>query len=184
MTLYPRAENDWYVEPQYVTERLIAVERSFLGHVLDPCCGQGNIGNVFARFRDEGIINFDIRQGEDFRNSIPLHSKELASVVTNPPYNAAQELAELALQHTRDRVCLFLRLAFLEGKKRSLWLEKTPLARVWVMPDRVSCCPGHLVGQPQKNGGKVAYAWFVWEHGHTAPPEIKWLHPPRSEKTL
>lgn len=172
---YPRVAYDWYVEPQSVTERLLAAEKPFNGAVLEPCCGQGNVARAFSHHTGREMETADIRHGMDFRQSIPSMTR--ASIITNPPYKHAQELAELALQHTTDRVCVFLRLAFLEGRKRSAWMEGSPLARVWVLPDRVNCVPGHLLNQPQRNGGKVAYAWFVWEHGHSGPPHIGWLQP-------
>lgn len=176
---YERVQNDWYVEPESVTSRLLAVERPFIGGVHDPCCGQGSVGRALERHGVRHTRYSDVVP-HDYCDSVGCFTRELprwrmASVISNPPYNRAQEMAQLALDCTQDRVCLFLRLAFLEGKKRSVWLRNSPLARILVLPDRVSCVPGHLLGTPQKNSGSVAYAWFVWEHGHHGRPEIDWL---------
>lgn len=177
---YERVQNDWYVEPESVPRRLLAVERPFIGAVLDPCCGQGNVVRAMWDAGLEGADGCDIAPrlpgalGGCFTETIPGRMPD--SIISNPPYNRAQEMAQLALDCTQDRVCLFLRLAFLEGKKRSVWLSNSPLARVWIVPDRVACIPGHLLGAPQKKfSGAIAYAWFVWEHGHHGRPEIDWL---------
>lgn len=177
---YERVQNDWYVEPESVTTRLLAAERPFIGDVHDPCCGQGN---TLRAMREAGILGASgsdiiLREpcdvGGCFTQTLPGLMPD--SVISNPPYNRAQEVAQVALDCTQDRVCLFLRLAFLEGQRRSVWLKNSPLARVWVLPDRVACIPGSMLGQTQKKfSGSVAYAWFVWEHGYHGRPEIDWL---------
>ncbi|MXV43483.1 hypothetical protein GS501_00105 [Saccharibacter sp. 17.LH.SD] len=145
------------------TERFLAVERPFVGMVLDPCCGQRDIAKAFSHFRGSGISSLDISDGYDFRDTIPQLGHELVSVVSQPTYDQAQELADLALKHTKDRVCLFLKLSFLEGRKHSQWIKETPLSRVWIFSDRAT--------------SETAYAWFVWERGHVGRPQIDWIPP-------
>jgi hypothetical protein len=79
---------------------------------------------------------------------------------------------------------LLLRLPFLEGQCRKEFLCRTPLAMVLVSSRRVSCPPGLLDGprdkwgaimQPEERGGKMPYAWFIWQPGYTGEPTIGWL---------
>ncbi|MGF1275514.1 hypothetical protein [Acetobacter pasteurianus] len=175
---YERHTDDWYVEPAWCVDALIQVERPFIGEVLDPCCGGGNIGKCLTR---AGVytVNTDIvdRGGgpvdivADYHDAIGIVGPK--SIVSNPPYGDAQDFVETALAGTRDRVCVLLRLAFLEGQKRREWFKSVPLARVWVSSKRISMPPGgsHV---PAK-GGSIAYAWFVFEHGYRGLPVIGWL---------
>ena len=56
------------------------------------------------------------------------------------------------------------------------WLEKTPLARVWLMTPRPSMLPGSRVLAGEKaGGGKSDYCWIVMQHGYKGPPELRWL---------
>ncbi|HEY2112278.1 MAG TPA: hypothetical protein VGH25_11180, partial [Dongiaceae bacterium] len=52
--------------------------------------------------------------------------------------------------------------------------ESTPLARVWIFSRRLTMVRG---GDPTLAGGgsMLAFAWFVWEHGHSGPPALGWL---------
>ena len=68
---------------------------------------------------------------------------------------------------------MLLRLAFLESLSRRDWFKKVPLARIWVSSRRMSMLPGN-VDKPAQ-GGTVAYAWFVFEHGLSGPPIVGFL---------
>lgn len=173
---YDRNGDDYYVEPAWAVDALIEAERKFVGLVLDPCCGGGNIvrrlenagvnavgGDIKARW-DRAVIH-------DFAGSLDGYRPD--SVVSNPPYNRAQEFIDCALANTTDRVCVLLRLAFLEGQKRREWFQSVPLARVWVSSRRMSMPPGG--SDVKAKGGAIAYAWFVFEHGHVGPAQIGWL---------
>ena len=174
---YERNADDWYVEPAWAVDALLAVEEKFGGTVIDPCCGGGNIPN---RLKIAGCdaLSSDIvdRNGAaDLLGSFEIILPEIPheSVISNPPYNLAREFIDCALKHTTDRVCVLLRLAFLEGMKRREWFGTVPLARVWVSSRRMSMPPGGS-DVPAK-GGAIAYAWFVFEHGHRGPAQIGFL---------
>ncbi|KXV70986.1 hypothetical protein AD952_11110 [Acetobacter cerevisiae] len=174
---YDRHADDWYVEPAWCVDALVKAERPFIGAVLDPCCGGGNI---VTRLRAHGVH----AQGADIRDRAAgqfpvmgyaqsLFDARPDSVVSNPPYGLAQDFIDSCLTTTTDRVCVLLRLAFLEGQKRSASWKGAPLARVWVCGKRVSMPPGGT-DIPAK-GGSIAYAWFVFERGHTGSPVLGWL---------
>lgn len=174
---YERHADDWYVEPAWSVEALARVERSFSGVVLDPCCGGGNIPRTL-RQRGVDAIGADLRDRgyacgavAPYTTSIPAISPD--SVISNPPYREAQAFVETALTHTTDRVCCLLRLAFLETPDRAAWFRESGLSRVWVSSRRISMPPGDS-GAVAK-GGKVAFAWFVWEHGWSGAPVLGWF---------
>lgn len=175
---YERNASDWYVEPAWAVDSLLSVERAFIGSVMDPCCGGGNIPRrlaknaccaVAADIVDRGTWSVDMIA--DFRCTIPVVVPD--SIISNPPYGEAREFIDCALAHTSDRVCVLLRLAFLEGIARRDWFATVPLARVWVSSRRMSMPPGGS-DVPAK-GGAIAYAWFVFEHGWNGRPVIGFL---------
>ncbi len=171
---YARAKNDYYCEAPWSVDALLAVEYPFMGRVIDPCCGSGNIP-IQLRAAGVDAAGSDLidrgygRGGVDFFT----HGTPCDSIVSNPPYNRAQEFVETALGLTTDRVCVLLRLAFLEGQKRRSWHMDTPLARVWVSSRRMSMPPGGT--DIPATGGTIAYAWLVYEHDHTGQPQLGWF---------
>jgi len=94
-------------------------------------------------------------------------------IICNPPYGILQEWIDHALALVPGKVCVLARLAFLEGQGRKGWFENGCLARVWTSSRRVSMPPGGTDIVPK--GGSVAYAWFVFERGHTGPYAGGWL---------
>ena len=102
-----------------------------------------------------------------------------ADIVTNPPYKYAKEfvlkaLAQVAPGH---KVCMFLKLTFLEGKARLQELfSKYPPKKIWVFSERVMCAKnGDFDGMKAGGGSAVAYAWFIWEKGYKGETTIGWL---------
>lgn len=170
---YARHALDWYQEPRWIVDALLRVEE-FPGVSLDPSCGEGNIPNAL---NDAGwlCLGSDI---EDRGYGTP-HTDFFACnlsvdhIVSNPPYAPLQRYVEHALTLASGKVAILARLAFLEGQGRQTFFDSTPLARVWVSRRRVSMPPGGT--GIKATGGTVAFAWFVWEHGHTGRPVIGWL---------
>ena len=69
---------------------------------------------------------------------------------------------------------MFLKLTFLEGKKRARLFENHPPRRVWVSHARLKCA---MNGDFENTGGSAtAYGWFVWEKGFKGKPEIGWFN--------
>lgn len=174
---YDRHVEDWYVEPAWAVDALLEVEEKFSGTVIDPCCGGGNIPSrlkiagcdvVSSDFVDRNGSADLIGSFEEILSEIPHET-----VISNPPYGLAREFVDCALENTTDRVCVLLRLAFLEGIKRRDWFRTVPLARVWVSSRRMSMPPGG--SDVRASGGAIAYAWFVFEHGHIGAPVIGFL---------
>ena len=86
----------------------------------------------------------------------PLPTTPFDVVIANPPFSLATEFLHVARQHA-SKVCFLLRLNFLSGGARSLWLTGDA-PDVYVVADRPSFTPD---GQSDS----TAYAWMVW-HGY------------------
>ena len=173
-----RAEGDFYVEPAWVVEALLDVER-FSGGIWDPACGQGTIPKVLKARGHGSIIATDLvdhgygQAGYDFPALNYRAVGGADNIICNPPFKLAEAFVRQGLKFAKFKVAMLFRLAFLEGQARARLFDTTPLARVHVFSRRVSMPPG---GQGiEAKGGAVAFAWFVWEHGYEGSPTLHWL---------
>lgn len=97
-------------------------------------------------------------------------------IITNPPYKYAQQFVEKGMELINDgnRVALFLKLQFLEGKKRRDLFTKYPPKLVYVSSSRIKCAKN---GDFDKyDSSAIAYAWFIWEKGYKGDTVIKWFN--------
>lgn len=164
---------DFYPTPEWAIHALIENER-FEGRIWEPACGDGTMVRVLAStgcpvdasdLYDRG---FGVA-GVDFLGEY----RHVDNIVTNPPYNSAEGFVEAGLRQASRKLCLLLRLAFLEGANRQRTIfRNTPPARVWVFSERITFYPA---GAVMKGTGTTAYAWFVWDKESGPSTEVKWL---------
>lgn len=124
--------------------------------------------DLIDRGYGEGGVDF-LKQTEVFDGDI----------VTNPPYKFAKEFVEQGLKLVNDgnKVCMFLKLTFLESKARRELFDNNPPKTVWVSSSRLRCAKnGDFTTYKQGVGTAVAYAWYVWEKGYKGPTIIKWFN--------
>lgn len=164
-----REENDWYVEPLFCIERLIEVEREFGNSIYDPCCGQGNIPNTLIKNGYKNVEKGDIINRGHPHETLRLENfltskktKKWDSIITNPPFKDAADIIQESLRVTNHKVCVLLRLAFLESMRRDPLFKLNKLAKVYNFRQRITMYPGCYVGK--KRGGFIAMAWFVFDH--------------------
>lgn len=171
-----RPENDFYPTPPEATHALLDCE-NFTGTIWEPACGDGAISKVLEE-RGHVVWSSDLIDrgyglgGYDFLTS----HRKADNIITNPPFTLAQQFVEHSLQATKEsqgKVAMLCKLVFLEGQKRKAFFESTPLARVHVFSKRVNF---YREGVKGKLGtSMMAFAWFVWSHGHEGPPTIAWI---------
>lgn len=190
---------DFYETPAWATEALLAVE-SFHGGIWEPASGHGAMSKVLVQqypatiSSDIMLDGYGVGSTDFLKRQVMPKGKGLAgtvrNIVTNPPYRHAQAFVEHAIKLLPERKMLaagkghevytapgkaafLLKLTFLESAKRKQFFEQYPPKKVWVFSNRVTMYPH---GDPApKNGGTIAYAWFVWEKGYTGQPEIGWI---------
>jgi hypothetical protein len=173
---HPLAERglDLYETPAVAVEALLRAEQ--IPHcVWEPAAGRGSIVRVL-REHGHAVIASDIA---DY--GFPLHfccnflaeigmPAGVEALVTNPPFNEAEQFVERALQLC-PRVIMLLRLAFLESERRRGILEGRGLARVYVFRKRLPMM--HRDGwQGRKANSGMAFAWFVWDRSYTGPTTV------------
>lgn len=127
--LEERADKDYYATEPAATDWLCRIE-SFAGPILEPSCGEGHISKVLKSHGYEVVSRDLVDRGygetADFLSSD--NTEWGGDVITNPPYAFAKEFVEKALSiiPTGHKVAMFLKLTFLEGKKRALLFNSTP----------------------------------------------------------
>lgn len=175
-----RQQDDYYATEPKAIHKLCAVEK-FSPTVWECACGGGHLVKalqeegykVFASdIVDRGCPNTGIL---DF-----FDRKELCTcdIITNPPYKYAKEFVEHALDiaDTGRKVAMFLKLTFLESKKRRELFKKYPPKKIWVFSERIQCAKnGDFETYKQGVGTAVAYAWYVWEKGYKGETVVDWI---------
>ena len=170
-----REVNDFYATDPKAAEWLIKLEELDY-NIWEPAVGQGHLAQVFTENGFEVKATDLIDRGYGIGGVDFLQCTEVfhGDIVTNPPYSSAQEFVEHALELVPEgnKVCMFLKVQFLEGKSRKKLFEENPPKRVWVSSSRIACI---------KNGTEVcsaiqAYAWYVWEKGYHGDTVLKWFN--------
>ena len=109
----------------------------------EPACGQGHLARVFDDHDFTVLATDKIYRGYgvggiDFLNT---NLRFDGDVVTNPPFSLAQQFVEHALQLVTDgsKVCMLLRVQFLESKARKDFFAKYLPKTVWISSSRIDC---------------------------------------------
>lgn len=171
---WQREEHDHYVESEWCSRRLFQ-EETFSGTILDPACGFGNIVKS-GKELGQAIFGTDLvdRGGSELPPCDFFDMKtRVANIVTNPPFRIADDFAVHALSLALLKVAIIFPTARLNAAH---WIRGTPLRRIWLMTPRPSMPPGHVITAGGKAvGGKMDYAWLVFEQGYEGLPETRWL---------
>jgi hypothetical protein len=166
-----RHPNDHYPTPTTLTLALLKELPYIGGAVIEPCAAEGRIAGVLHAH--PGVMSVITN---DIDTTMPTHYHEDATdpaatfwlapadwIVTNPPFNQADQFVWLAWRKARQGVAMLLRLTYMEPtRKRAQMLKEMAPAM------------SHLIvfGQPRPsftgNGrtDSTTTAWFVWRHDH------------------
>lgn len=164
-----RHANDYYPTPTALTLALLKEVPQIGGAIIEPCAAEGKIADVLRAYPGvSGVITNDIdaamptRYHEDATDAYASFWLAPADwIVTNPPFNQADQFVRLAWLKARRGVAMLLRLSFMEPTRKRAQLLRT-------MGPYMS----HLIvfSQPRPsftgNGrtDSATTAWFVWEH--------------------
>ena len=173
-----RQAEDYYATESKAVDLLMGVEK-FSNNIWECAVGGGHLAQKLEEYGytvfSSDIIDREYKDTQiiDFLTCTKTFNGD---IVTNPPYKYALEFIQKALEliPVGNKVAFFLKLTFLEGKKRRKFFEKNPPKVVYVSSARLNCA---------KNGdfdayksSAMAYAWFVWEKGFTGKPVIEWIN--------
>jgi hypothetical protein len=193
----PRDPYDFYVEEPWCSGALFELE-PFIGSILDPACGSGNILRSAKAHGLEAIGTDLVDRGPHcssignffdptFRaRLLDLCGGQVDNIVCNPPYGRGVTAAAFvteAINLAYGKVAMLVQNKFPFSQRRHGFFTTPPTApaRLYYLSERPSMPPGELLqlGLIEPTGGKVDYLWIVWERSHRGPTTAHWL-PPRS----
>lgn len=177
--LEPREEHDFYRTDPIAAECLLQLMRDeFDGvqRIWECACGDGALAKVFTAHgyrvvatdlidRGYGVPDIDFLQVDK--------PPAVDAIITNPPFNRAEDFVRQALRFTQDGgyVCMFLRTLFLEGKARKKLFDENPPKYVFVSSARINCAKPSFTG----NSSAMSFSWFVWQKGFVGDTIVKWF---------
>lgn len=174
-----REKHDYYATEPRAME-LLLLEEQFAPVIWECACGEGHLSKVLEAHGYEVISTDLIYRGYGEPEQLDFlqytYDDFEGDIITNPPYKYALEFVEAALNNVQigRKVAMFLKLQFLEGKKRKDFFLQNPPKVVYVSSSRLICA---LNGKFNKcSSSAVAYAWLVWEKGFKGDPIIKWIN--------
>lgn len=163
-----RIKDDFYPTPTGSTLALLERE-TFVGDIWEPACGDGAISKLLKQ-KGYNVYSTDLVDrgyGDahfDFLNSRQMHN----NIVTNPPFNIGTKFALHSLHCAKNKVALFQKLTFLEGKERRNKLFALKMLRkVYIFSERQSF--------GDHKGGMLAFAWFVFDKSYNGNAEIEFI---------
>jgi hypothetical protein len=169
---------DFYATSPEAAEWLCKLEK-FNGPIWECACGEGHLAKVFEKngylVKSTDLVDRGYGSGGvDFLKFEP--SFYLGNIVTNPPFKFAEEFIwkGLELISKGKKLCLFLRILFLEGKKRERLFSQCPPKIVYVSRSRIWTARNGRFNLMK--GSMVGYSWFVWVKGFKGNPIIKWFN--------
>jgi len=184
-----RNADDYYVTPHWLIEDFLAAFSENCRFIFDPEDGPivldpsaGGCNKYAMSYptvlekHSFTVDSWDIREdsrakfkGRDFLSIDPTYTPAYQIIITNPPFNVAQEFTEHALEMigSGGLVIMLQRLNWLGSQKRKPMWQKLPLAAVYVHSKR----PGFDPLKPSKTDS-TEYAHFVFCKGYELAPEL------------
>jgi len=174
-----RHASDYYVTPQSsIKDFLNAFNADFpLGNtpltILDPCAG-GDAKHLMAYpqairqysgWNVQKLLTIDIR--DDSLAEIKMDYLKMSSastpfdiVITNPPFNQALDIIDMALADVKDGgyVIMLLRLNFFGSKQRHEWFVKNPPFVFYIHSTRMKFLDTNSTDS-------IEYMHCVWKKG-------------------
>jgi len=174
---WERETNDYYATPEIAVKKLLEKEMLF-PFILEPACWEWHISKVLEWYGKKVLSSdlIDRWYGEqiDFLSDSFMDNWHW-DIITNPPFSMAQEFVEKSLSIIRDnrKVCMLLRIQFLEGVKRNKFFRENPPKKVYVFSRNIRCAKNWDFDNATWNAS--TYCWFVWEKWYKWLPEIDWI---------
>jgi hypothetical protein len=173
---------DYYPTPEWGTRALLDQVR-FEGQILEPACGEGYMSRVLEAAGYD-VVSSDLHPWGfgDVRDFFSIR-EHFDNMVTNPPYNRAEEFLRHALTIIDRKICLLMRLSWLESEARYHRVYKLrPPTSVYVFTSRLSMYRAGYVGE---NSGATCYAWYCWDQAaKDTKTTLDWLPPVKGKKEI
>lgn len=185
--------NDFYATPPLAVELLFEKLKKYnetdLGEVIwESCAGMNHITDVLRKHGHD-VITSDLNvlvdnvieqdfftTDENFLKQTNLYNKKF-SIVTNPPYKYANKWYEHAMEILPEggKLIQFVKIQFLETKKRYELFKKWRPKYIWGMTNRFECGKGGKFNSNDGHGGIAMYCWILTEKGWNGETIFDWI---------
>lgn len=176
-----REKDDFYATPPLAVKELMKLE-TFDKNVWEPCCGMNHITNVLKdnnyNVKTSDIIDRVNDGSVEIIDFLNYNEKYNGDIITNPPYKLATEFVYKSIETITygHKVAMFLKLTFLETKKRYELFKKYPPKVIYVASMRFGCSQTGEFNTDGNTGSAIAYCWYIWEKGYNGDTIIKWFN--------
>lgn len=177
-----RQNEDYYATDPIAADWLLKIEDIPKNKTIWECSsGEDHLANVFKENGYKVRTSDLVKRTETTEQLDFLTQNETwdGTIITNPPYKFAVQFIEKAMETVTDgnKVCMFLKIQFLEGKSRKKLFEKYPPKTVYISSSRIMCAKnGNFQEMIEGGGSAVAYAWFIFEKGYKGDTILKWFN--------
>ena len=175
-----REKDDFYATPPLAVKELMKLE-TFDKNIWEPCCGMNHITNVLKdnnyNVKTSDIIDRVNDGSVEIIDFLNYNGKYNGDIITNPPYKLATEFVYKSIETITygHKVAMFLKLTFLETKKRYELFKKYPPKVIYVASMRFGCSQTGEFNTDGNTGSAIAYCWYIWEKGYNGDTTIKWF---------
>lgn len=177
-------ELDFFPTPPFGTRALL--EQLFTEYqsgqfCLEPAAGMADMTNVLKEWFSV-VDSYDIvdrGMGFGVRDFLTYSWKENSYdwVITNPPFNKAEEFIIQGLKVARKGVAVLSRTQLVEGQKRyNNIYSKYPPSTIYTFVERLPMFKNRL---NRKGSTATSYSWFVWKKPLIYTTELHWIPPCR-----
>jgi len=150
-------------------------------------------GNISIELLRHGydVRSYDLNEYDNYLTSVTTGQdvltlekpKDARALITNPPYH--KDLPRLIAEKgvaEYDLTALFVRLTFLEGKKRKKLFTNHPPSDILFLSDRIRFDRPDYTGliepinKAHQLGGMIAYCWVVWnKNARHENTRLRWV---------
>ncbi|MGH1417189.1 MAG: hypothetical protein ACRBB0_27135 [Pelagimonas sp.] len=187
---------DYFPTPPWATralcERLMRLQPLTMLNCWEPACGEGHMARPLAEYFNQ-VFASDVHDytatypDQDFEGDFltdwdhPTHFMGTDCgpdwVITNPPFNLAEQFVFTSLRRAREGCAMLLRTSFLEGQARYKSLfSVNPPSLILQFTERVPMFKGHL---DRTGSSATSYCWLVWETRPGLTGQFEWIAPCR-----
>lgn len=171
-----REKNDFYATDGIAITSLISdYNITFKENIWEPACGAGNLSKELEKkgYKVKSTDLIDRGYGTGGIDFLQCTEPFDGTIITNPPYKYAVEFIEKALELAPETY-MFLKVTFLESKKRKELFDKKQLKTVYISRSRILCAKNNDFDKYDNSA--IAYAWYYFKKDYHGDPIIKWFN--------
>ena len=192
---YERKPQDEYYTEHWITLALLDTlkqEGIKFKYIWEPACGRGDMVSVFKEYNYRvaaSDIDLSVYEEDTYKfqkdfmetNRLPEALKEVSAkdiaIITNPPYNIAENFINHALGFDVKLVAMILRNEWDCAKTRTYLFEQDVLSKRFAMKIVLTSRPrwDDWRNKPKPDKGpRHNYSFFCWIGGWQGPPIIRY----------